>query len=170
MKPLLLMLAIAGLTGGAALAAQAPAATPAPTAPLPPLPPLTTPIAQESAPLGPPLSGAALERAAEEVSALMRCPVCQGLSVADSPATSAVDLKKEVRRLMALGYTQDQVIATFERSYGEFIRLEPKAEGFNWLVWLLPIAALAVGAGIIFMRLRPERPAAPVSREGSSSS
>jgi len=111
--------------------------------------------AQEEAPLGPPLSGAALDRATEEVSSLMRCPVCQGLSVADSPASSAVDLKAEVRRQLALGYSKDQVIASFERSYGEFIRLEPKAEGFNWLVWLAPGLALAAGALVIFLRLRP---------------
>ena len=123
-------------------------------------PPTTT---QEPAPLGPPLSGAALDRATEEVSSLMRCPVCQGLSVADSPASSAVDLKAEVRRQLALGYTKDQVIAAFERSYGEFIRLEPKAEGFNWVVWLMPGLALAVGALVIFFRLRPQRPAATSS-------
>ena len=121
----------------------------------------TTPTpAQEPAPLGPPLSGAALDRATEEVSSLMRCPVCQGLSVADSPSTSAVDLKNEVRRQLAAGYTRDQVIASFERSYGEFIRLEPKAVGFNWLVWIMPILAFLVGAVVIFLRLRPRRPAA----------
>ncbi|MBP7587005.1 MAG: cytochrome c-type biogenesis protein CcmH [Thermoanaerobaculia bacterium] len=120
--------------------------------------------AQDGAPLGPPLSGAALERATEEVSSLMRCPVCQGLSVADSPASSAVDLKAEVRRQIALGYTKDQVIASFERSYGEFIRLEPKAEGFNWLVWLAPMLALGAGALVIFFRLRPAgRPPAPAA-------
>ena len=114
---------------------------------------------QDPAPVGPPLSGTALDRATEEVASLMRCPVCQGLSVADSPSTSAVALKSEVRRMLALGYSEDQVIAAFERSYGEFIRLEPKAEGFNWMVWLMPIVAFAVGALLIYLRLRPQRPA-----------
>ncbi len=116
--------------------------------------------AQDPAPLGPPLSGAALDRATEEVASLMRCPVCQGLSVADSPSSSAVDLKAEVRRQLAAGFTGDQVIASFERAYGEFIRLEPKAEGFNWMVWLMPMLAFAVGAILIYFRLRPQRPVA----------
>ena len=119
------------------------------------------PTIQNEAPLGPPLSGAALDRATEEVASLMRCPVCQGLSVADSPSTSAVALKSEVRRMLSLGYSEDQVIAAFERSYGEFIRLEPKAEGFNWMVWLMPMLAFAAGALMIFFRLRPQRPASP---------
>jgi cytochrome c-type biogenesis protein CcmH len=118
--------------------------------------------AGEPAPLGPPLSGAALDRATEEVSSLMRCPVCQGLSVADSPASSAVDLKAEVRRQLALGYTRDQVLASFERSYGEFIRLEPKAQGFNWLVWLAPMIAFAAGVLVIYLRLRPVPAQTPV--------
>lgn len=118
--------------------------------------------AQEPAPLGPPLSGAALDQATEEVASLMRCPVCQGLSVADSPASSAVDLKAEVRRQLAAGYTRDQVLANFERSYGEFIRLEPKAVGFNWLVWLLPVLALLLGALVIYFQLRP-RPQVPAA-------
>lgn len=130
-------------------------------------------VSADPAPLGRPLSGAELDRATEETAGLMRCPVCQGLSVADSPASSAVDLKAEVRRMLAEGYTRDQVIAAFERSYGEFIRLEPKAEGFNWLVWLMPVLALLCGALMIFLRLRGQAPAAaasgPVSHEESPS-
>ena len=140
--PLLLLVALGGPICAGTLEAQLPAAA-----------------LQDPAPLGPPLSGAALDRATEEVASLMRCPVCQGLSVADSPSTSAVALKAEVRRQLALGYTGDQVIASFERSYGEFIRLAPKAEGFNWMVWLMPIVAFAVGALWIYLRLRPQRPA-----------
>ena len=120
----------------------------------------TDPSAVVGPPAGPPLSGEALTAETNAVSKHLRCPVCQGLSVADSPASSAVDLKAEVRRQLALGYTKDQVIASFERSYGEFIRLEPKAEGFNWLVWLMPALALVVGALVIFFRLRPQAPAA----------
>ncbi|MBP9143661.1 MAG: cytochrome c-type biogenesis protein CcmH [Thermoanaerobaculia bacterium] len=150
----LILLALgAGLPGAAS--AQGPGSGAG--APLPLTPP-TTASANE-APAGPPLSGAALDRATEEVASLMRCPVCQGLSVADSPSSSAVDLKAEVRRMIALGYSEDQVIAAFERSYGEFIRLEPKAEGFNWMVWVMPIVAFAAGALMIFLRLRPQRPA-----------
>jgi cytochrome c-type biogenesis protein CcmH len=97
------------------------------------------------APHGRALSGAALEARTEEVGGLLRCPVCQGLSVADSPATMAVNMRAEVRELLARGYTQEQILAYFEHSYGEFVRLEPPLRGVNWLVWLGPILALAAG-------------------------
>lgn len=105
-------------------------------------------------PQGRPLSGEELERVTNEVSSLMRCPVCQGLSVADSPTPSAIAMKEEVRQFLAAGYTRDQILTYFEQSYGEFIRLEPKAKGFNLLVWILPIAALLAGVMIVMRRVR----------------
>ena len=79
------------------------------------------------APTGRRSRGAALDARTQEVAALLRCPVCQGLSVADSPVHAAQNMKAQVRDLLAAGYDQDQVLAYFERSYGEFVRLEPPA-------------------------------------------
>ncbi len=108
-------------------------------------------------PAGSPLAGAELDRVTEEVSSRMRCPVCQGLSVADSPTDSAVAMKGETRRMLAAGYTPEQVLSYFERSYGEFIRLAPKPEGLNLLIWIAPLVALLAGAGLIaaYFRRRP---------------
>jgi cytochrome c-type biogenesis protein CcmH len=115
-------------------------------------------------PGGRPLAGAALEARTIEVGSLLRCPVCQGLSVEDSPATMAVNMKAQTRDMLARGYTEDQILSYFERSYGEFVRLEPPLRGVNWLVWLAPIAALVLGAVVVIWVLRsrgPEAAAAP---------
>jgi cytochrome c-type biogenesis protein CcmH len=104
----------------------------------------------QGAPQGPPLSGPALEKRTNEVSALLRCPVCQGMSVADSPSTVAVDMKQHVRDLLAKGYTQEQILAYFEQSYGQFVLLKPK----NPYVWVLPIVVLLVGGGILVTKMR----------------
>jgi cytochrome c-type biogenesis protein CcmH/NrfF len=53
--------------------------------------------------------------------------VCQSLSVADSPATMALNMKAQVREMLATGYNQDQILAYFERSYGECDRLDAAA-------------------------------------------
>lgn len=109
-------------------------------------------------PAGPPLAGTALESLTEEVSSLMRCPVCQGLSVADSPTPLASAMKNEVRDLLATGYSREQVLEYFEQSYGEFIRLAPQARGFNLTVWLAPLALLLIGVGLILRRRRATAP------------
>jgi cytochrome c-type biogenesis protein CcmH/NrfF len=105
-------------------------------------------------PRGRPLTGETLEARTEEVAGLLRCPVCQGLSVGDSPASMAVAMKAEVKDLLARGYDQEQILAYFEHSYGEFVRLEPPLRGVNWLVWLGPLLALAAGGAVVVWVLR----------------
>lgn len=111
-------------------------------------------------PQGPKLSGTTLELRTNEVGGLLRCPMCQGLSVADSRAGIAVNMKRQVGQLLAAGYTEEQILAYFERSYGEFVRLEPPMRGINWLVWLAPLGGLALGVGVLGWALRRSQAAA----------
>ena len=126
----------------------------------PPSPAPETPIERPlGAPAGPPRQGAELERATEDLASRMRCPVCQGLSIADSPSESAVNMRNEVRELLEQGYSPEQVISYFEQAYGEFVRLVPKPRGFNLLVWILPLAALVLG-GFLVARFSRRPPSA----------
>ncbi|MDQ3282119.1 MAG: cytochrome c-type biogenesis protein CcmH [Acidobacteriota bacterium] len=106
------------------------------------------------APQGTPLTGAMLEERTAEVGGELRCPVCQGMSVADSPSEMAVNMKGQVRELLQRGYTEEQILKYFELSYGQFVLLKPKFEGATSLVWLLPIGALILGAIIVYMKLK----------------
>ena len=114
-------------------------------------------------PQGPPLAGALLDQRTSEVASLLRCPVCQGMSVADSPSTVAVDMKHQVRDLLARGYTQEQILKYFETSYGQFVLLKPQTP----VVWILPVIALLIGVVIVVFKLRKleEAPAEPVAAE-----
>jgi cytochrome c-type biogenesis protein CcmH len=101
-------------------------------------------------PQGQPLSGPALDQRTQEVASLLRCPVCQGMSVADSPSTVAQDMKHQVRDMLAKGYTQEQVLAFFEQSYGQFVLEKPR----NPWVWVLPMIALILGAIVVVTTAR----------------
>ena len=105
------------------------------------------------APLGAPLGGNELDRATHELASKLRCPICQGLSVADSSTSSAIAMMAQIRDLLSQGYTPKQVTDYFASSYGEFVLLQPKADGFNLLVWLAPILALGLGVAIVARRL-----------------
>jgi cytochrome c-type biogenesis protein CcmH len=119
--------------------------------------PTAGPRAVVGDPRGRPVPANELDARTREVAALLRCPVCQGLSVADSPASMALSMKDEVREMLAAGYDQEQILAYFERSYGQFVRLKPPLRGVNWLVWLAPVVALALGLGLVSWALRTGR-------------
>jgi cytochrome c-type biogenesis protein CcmH len=108
-------------------------------------------------PAGARLAGDALSVRTKAVASLLRCPVCQGLSVWDSPAAMAVNMKNEVQALLAEGYTDRQVLDYFEHSYGEFVRLVPRATGIGVFVWSLPVVML-VGGVLIVSRMLVRRP------------
>jgi cytochrome c-type biogenesis protein CcmH len=95
-----------------------------------------------------------LHQRTQQVASLLRCPVCQGLSVADSPSEMAVNMKGQVRELLARGYTQEQILGYFERSYGQFVLLKPKFNGVSAAVWILPLLAIAIGAVVVFRKAK----------------
>ncbi|HEX8618707.1 MAG TPA: cytochrome c-type biogenesis protein CcmH [Thermoanaerobaculia bacterium] len=105
-------------------------------------------------PQGAPLTGANLARETQRLGGLLRCPVCQGMSVADSPSEMAVNMKGQVHELLARGYTEEQILKYFELSYGQFVLLKPKFEGVTSMVWLLPLIALAIGAVLLVVTFR----------------
>lgn len=116
-------------------------------------------------PQGTPLTGAQCTQRTNEVSALLRCPVCQGMAVADSPAEMAVNMKAQVHELLSRGYTEEQILKYFELSYGQFVLLRPRFEGVNRLVWLLPVGALLLGVGVVYFKLRKLEATAPPRTE-----
>jgi cytochrome c-type biogenesis protein CcmH len=104
----------------------------------------------------------ALEALTRRVAAQLRCPVCQGLSLADSPSELALEMKDVVRTQLAAGRTPDEVKGYFVAKYGEWVLLEPPRRGVNLLAYMLP--AIAVGAGliVIWLALRKWTTGAPL--------
>lgn len=97
---------------------------------------------------------AELERRTSELAAELRCPVCQGVSVEDSPTELARQMRAVVREQLAAGRTPDEVRQYFVDKYGEWILLEPKASGFNLVVYILPWLALLAGLALILFTVR----------------
>ena len=107
----------------------------------------------------------ALAALTRSVAAQLRCPVCQGLSLADSPSELALEMKDVVRDQLAAGRTPDEVKAYFVAKYGEWILLEPPRRGVNLLAYLLPVTALVGGLGVIWLALRRWTTGAPTEDE-----
>ncbi len=93
----------------------------------------------------------------------LRCPVCQGLSVADSPSDAARAMGGRIGELVKMGYTEDQISAYFVDRYGPWVELEPPAEGWNRVLFLGPLGVGLLGLLLVGFRLRnrQERETAP---------
>lgn len=119
-------------------------------------PAFTTPTADAPTVQGVPLAGEdpALDARVKAVAKQLRCPVCQGESIQDSPAELAVQMKDLVREQLATGNSEAQVMDYFVAKYGQWILLEPRAEGFNLLVYGLPVAFLVFGFGFVVVLVK----------------
>lgn len=92
---------------------------------------------------------AAGEDAFVRVAQQLRCPVCQQLSILDSPAELAVEMRAVVRERLAAGDSEEDVLAYFVSKYGEWVLLNPPKRGFNLVVWLAPLLVLIGGAAVL---------------------
>jgi cytochrome c-type biogenesis protein CcmH len=84
----------------------------------------------------------------------LRCPVCQGLSVADSPSPTAQSIYDDVRRRVDAGESDAAIRAYYVGRYGKWILLRPETSGVGALVWILPVTALLLGAGGLALAFR----------------
>src|SRR5213593_4986646 len=100
-----------------------------------------------------PHDASAAERV-DRITAELRCPVCQGLSVKDSPSETARQMRDLVAERVREGKTDAEIEAEFRAAYGDWIFLSPPVASWSGLVWLVPVAALAAGLLLVTGRLR----------------
>lgn len=84
-------------------------------------------------------------RQADSIAAVLRCPVCQGLSVKDSDSPAARDIRDDIDRRLGAGESPSQIRQAYVDRYGDWIMLRPKATGFEALVWVVPPAVAGAG-------------------------
>jgi cytochrome c-type biogenesis protein CcmH len=91
----------------------------------------------------------ALEARTSAVAATLRCPVCQGESIQESPSALAQQMRAVVRDRLRAGQTPDEVRAYFVSRYGEWILLEPTMKGLNVVLYVLPV--VLIGGGLLLV-------------------
>jgi cytochrome c-type biogenesis protein CcmH len=92
-----------------------------------------------------------LEGRVRDIASQLRCPVCQGLSVADSPSELANEMRTLVREQLQQGKTSAEVLDYFTQRYGEWILLAPPKHGFNLVIWVLPFILLPIGVAAVYL-------------------
>lgn len=101
------------------------------------------------------------EARVQQVGKKLRCAVCQGVSIADSPASMARAQLDKVRELVTAGKTDQEIYDYFVERYGEWALMEPKKSGVTLGLWLAPLILLVLGVLLIVGSTK--KPAAPAS-------
>ena len=84
----------------------------------------------------------------------LRCLVCQNQTIAESNATLAVDLKKQVAKQITEGKSDQEILQFMEERYGEFVLYNPPVSAENSLLWLGPFIVLVIAVFILFVALK----------------
>jgi cytochrome c-type biogenesis protein CcmH len=97
----------------------------------------------------------------EDIVEQVRCLKCQNQSIKDSNAFLAGDLRREIRRMLIEGYTDDEIFDFLVNRYGDFALYNPRFSGKTLVLWLVPAVFLLGGAFALFNIVR-RRMALPI--------
>lgn len=109
------------------------------------------------------------EEQVRQIAAGLHCPICEDLSVADSPAPLAQRMRDEIAQKVRAGQSADQIRASFVAAYGDSVLMSPPRRGFLATAYFLPTIVTVLGIVIAAMLVRRwvRRPAAgPAGDDG----
>lgn len=100
---------------------------------------------------------AAQEARLRELLPDLRCLVCQNESLADSQAPLALDLKYEVRGLVAQNRSDPAIKKYLTDRYGDFVLFKPPFDPRTLLLWLGPLLLALIGVAMLLLHVRKTR-------------
>ncbi len=98
-----------------------------------------------------------IEHKTMEISKELRCLVCQNQTIADSHAPLALDLRREVREMVAAGKDQAEIVEFMEVRYGDFVRYMPAFKASTALLWIGPFVLMAGALALLLFNLARRR-------------
>jgi cytochrome c-type biogenesis protein CcmH len=107
-----------------------------------------------------------LQHRYENLNRELRCLVCQNQTIADSNATLASDLRREVRDLIAAGKTDDEIRDFMIERYGDFVLYRPRMTGQTLLLWAAPLLLLLISAVVVVRVVRRRAQETDLDAEG----
>jgi len=98
-----------------------------------------------------------VEKRLMDLSKELRCLVCQNETLADSQASLAEDLRREIREQIKAGKSDQEIISFLTQRYGQFILYRPRVTPTTYLLWFGPFVLLIGGLVVLFRYIRYNR-------------
>ena len=84
----------------------------------------------------------------------LRCPKCQNQALGDSNSPIAMDLRREVYRLLNEGKDDEQIKAYLVARYGEYILYRPALSSHTLMLWVAPLILLLIGLAVVLVMIK----------------
>ncbi len=96
----------------------------------------------------------ALQKTAREIYGLIMCPLCPGVTIAQSSNETSSQMRDLVLKKLRQGETKEEILQYFESRYGERILAKPNKKGFNLILWVFPFVFVTLAAIVIYFLIR----------------
>ncbi len=119
--------------------------------------------AQEPTPAGP---------SADEVNEIAKqlyCPVCENIPLDTCGTLACEQWREQIREKLIEGWTAEEIKEYFAEQYGDRVLAQPPRRGLNWLIYIVPPAALILGAFALYRAMLAWR-TPPVEADAESAS
>jgi cytochrome c-type biogenesis protein CcmH len=90
----------------------------------------------------------------KSIASRVKCPTCQGLSVAQSKTPVSVGIFDEIARQVAAGKSDAEITSYLATSYGDGVLINPPATGAGSVVWVAPVVVAVGSFGALALALR----------------
>jgi cytochrome c-type biogenesis protein CcmH len=85
----------------------------------------------------------------------LRCLTCRNYAIAESNVFLAVDLRRQVRELIAAGKSDQEILDYMTSRYGDYVLYDPPLSPRTWLLWAMPVLLVLIGgvaAAVVIVR------------------
>jgi cytochrome c-type biogenesis protein CcmH len=107
-----------------------------------------------------------------EIAKELWCPLCNGVRLDNCELKACEQMREVIAEKLTAGESKEQIKAYFVQQYGDVVLGAPANEGFDRVVWILPVLAgiVALGWLVFFTRagLRRRSKAVQVPESGAA--
>ena len=103
------------------------------------------------------------ERRYQDLTASMRCPLCENQAIDDSDAPISADMRERVYQLLQDGQSDTEIINHMVERFGEYILYNPRLENRTYLLWGIPVVLVLLGVLLVVWMVRARRNASATS-------
>lgn len=98
-----------------------------------------------------------MEKRYRDLTASMRCPLCENQAIDDSDAPISGDMRERVYQLLQDGQSDIEIIDHMVQRFGEYILYNPRLENRTYLLWGLPLGLVMIGVVVVVLMVRARR-------------